>query len=198
MTSAHQRTVFTVRTLAQARLLTDPLRLRILKEFVEEPRTTKQVADRLGEPAPKLYRHVDALVDAGLLTLKREQRKRGTTERYLQAVATRFEVDRELFAPQGKAPAKRVNKDLAKMARSLFGDTQREFLANADLGDPNRMPPIAMRVMVRAPRHEVAQLRRKLLAWLEECQRLSDDHNGRDHEECAGLIVWYSLADSRS
>ena len=56
-----------VKDLEQARLLTDPFKLKLLEQFAAEPRTTKQVADHLGEKAPKLYRHVDALATAGLL-----------------------------------------------------------------------------------------------------------------------------------
>jgi hypothetical protein len=52
---------YIVKSLDQAKLLADPLRLRILQAFVREPRTTKQVADSIGENASKLYRRVDAL-----------------------------------------------------------------------------------------------------------------------------------------
>ena len=73
--------------LEQLKTLSDPLRLRVLEQFVLEPRTTKQVAVALGEKPTKLYRHVDALERVGLVRLVTTRRKRGTTERYFRAVA---------------------------------------------------------------------------------------------------------------
>ena len=51
---------YVVKRLEQAKLLTDPFKLKLLERFAGEPVTTKQVADRMGEKAPRLYRHVDA------------------------------------------------------------------------------------------------------------------------------------------
>lgn len=108
----------TVSSLEQARLLTDRIKLRLLMAFAEGPATTMQVADVLGEPPTRLYRHVDALVAAGLLELVGERRKRGTTEKYLRAVARRFEVDHALFTTE---PAENTNPlitDLFRMAEA--------------------------------------------------------------------------------
>ena len=58
---------YVVKRLEQAKLLTDPFKLKLLEGFARNPATTKQVADRMGEKAPRLYRHVDALVEEGLL-----------------------------------------------------------------------------------------------------------------------------------
>ena len=86
---------YVIKRLEQATLLSDPFKLKLLEGFAGKPSTTKQVADRMGEKAPRLYRHVDALVDEGLLTLVEEKPKRGTIERYYTTVAARFEVDPE-------------------------------------------------------------------------------------------------------
>ena len=83
---------YIVKRLEQAKLLTDPFKLKLLERFAGKPVTTKQVADRMGEKAPRLYRHVDALVEEGLLELVEERPKRGTIERYYKTVAERFEV----------------------------------------------------------------------------------------------------------
>ena len=189
------RSVFTLRTLTQARVLSDPLRIRILAEFVSEPRTTKQVADRLGEPPTKLYRHVDALFDAGLLELKEERRKRGTIERYLQAVASRFEVDRSLFASAGDQDLVIPPKELSGMVKSLFDETEREFLTHC--GDLSASPqsPILMRVVVRGSKKGVAKLRQKLETWLEECRELAPS-DAPAEVEYGGLIAFYPVAET--
>ena len=63
---------------------------RLLEALVLEPRTTKQVAEALGEKPTKLYHHVDALEKVGLIRLIRTQRNRGTLEKYYQSVARSF------------------------------------------------------------------------------------------------------------
>ena len=89
---------YIVKSLDQAKLLTDPFKAKLLERFAGNPATTKQVADLMGEKAPRLYRHVDALFEAGLLELVQEKPKRGTVERYFRTIASRFEVDPHLFS----------------------------------------------------------------------------------------------------
>ena len=75
---------YVIRDLAQLKVLADPLRVRILEALCEQPRTTKQVAERLGEKPTKLYHHVEALDRAGLIELHSTRpnraRSRNTSE----------------------------------------------------------------------------------------------------------------------
>jgi hypothetical protein len=80
--------------LQQVKALADPLRQRIIGAMSAEPRTTKQVAAILDQPATKLYHHVEMLHRVGLLWLVESRPKRGTTEKYFQAVARQFAVGR--------------------------------------------------------------------------------------------------------
>lgn len=73
---------------AVLKVLADPVRLRVLGAFVE-PSTPLAAARKLGM-GRGIYRHVDALVDAGLLVVVSTQRKRGTIERTLQSTARRY------------------------------------------------------------------------------------------------------------
>jgi hypothetical protein len=47
---------YIVKSREQAKLLTDPFKLKLLECFAGKPLTTKQVADQMGEKAPRLYR----------------------------------------------------------------------------------------------------------------------------------------------
>jgi DNA-binding transcriptional ArsR family regulator len=95
--------VYTLKTLDQVKVLADPLRVRILESLCEE-RTTKQVADFLGERPTKLYHHVDALEKAGVIRLTRTRQNRGTLEKYYLAIARAFRMDPQIFSatPRGK------------------------------------------------------------------------------------------------
>src|SRR3954447_5228118 len=77
-------------SVAEMRALAHPLRLRILELFAETPRTTKQVADLLGQPPTRLYHHVAALERVGWLELRETRKNRGTIEKWYGTPAKRL------------------------------------------------------------------------------------------------------------
>jgi len=65
-----------------ADVLLHPQRLAIVRELAGEQLTTKQLAARLPEiPQATLYRHLGALLDAGIVVVVAERKVRGTPER---------------------------------------------------------------------------------------------------------------------
>jgi len=182
---------YVVKRLEQAKLLSDPFKLKLLEGFAGKPSTTKQVADRMGEKAPRLYRHVDALAEEGLLKLVEERPKRGTIERYYTTVAARFEVDPELFSPSTGN-----ENEMVDMIRSLFRDTESDLLRiineqEGDTDNPDDLP-LVMKVAIRGSRDEIAGLRRKLDSWLEACEVLATaDDQSEDSVSYNGLLAFY-------
>jgi DNA-binding transcriptional ArsR family regulator len=69
--------------MASAELLVHPVRLRIIKAFLEDRAlTTSEVVDELGDvPSGSVYRHVSLLAKAGVLRVVAERRVRGSVER---------------------------------------------------------------------------------------------------------------------
>ena len=185
---------YIVKRLEQAKLLTDPFKLKLLERFAGDPVTTKQVADRMGEKAPRLYRHVDALVDEGLLTLVEEKPKRGTIERYYKTVADRFEVDPGLFSP-----ASGVAGDALDMVRSLIRDVEAElsdcFVRLRDAEPERAELPVVMKVSMRGRPEEIQRLKDKLDQWLNEARSLSGDEDDDDLESWSGLLAIYPKHD---
>ena len=123
---AAQGESYTLTDLEQIRVLADPLRLRILECFCQQERTTKQVADLLGEKPTKLYHHVDALRRIGLIRMTRTQQNRGTLEKYFLSVARRFEADPGLFSAADRGSEGEVEA-LSSMVSAMFGTTTREL-----------------------------------------------------------------------
>src|SRR5262245_12600898 len=103
--------VYTLTDLAQVKVLADPRRLRILEAFGEE-RTTKQVAELLGEPPTRLYHHVLALERIGLIRRTRTRQNRGTVEKYYRAIAKAFRADSGMFGSAGETTVSRVTSGL--------------------------------------------------------------------------------------
>jgi predicted ArsR family transcriptional regulator len=182
---------FSIKSLDQARLLTDPFKLMLLEHFSQGPITTKQVADALGEKAPKLYRHVDALVAAGLLELVEERPKRGTVERYYKAVAQRYELDPDLFDTKSGTRSETV-----ELVRSLFRDAQTELLSlDADSIEDLPFPPIVLRISGSGSLEAIERLSAKLQDWIEECADLNEESADTD-QSFAGLVAFYPRKQS--
>lgn len=67
--------------LARGRALASPLRLRILRLCLHEPRTNRELAELLGVNPGSMLHHVRALADTGFLRAEPERRgKRGARE----------------------------------------------------------------------------------------------------------------------
>lgn len=175
-----------IKDLEQVRLLSDPLKLQLLQAFAESAKTTKQVAAELGESVTKLYRHVDALHDSGLLEVVEEKQKRGTIERTFRAVAQRFEADHSLFSD---APGDEGTDAAREMLR--ISETEiLNVLANAH--DEDEEQAIVMRIRGRATPEKIAELRATLQDWLESVPNC-DQSPGEDAREIGGLIAFYQI-----
>ena len=187
---------YVVKRLEQAKLLTDPFKLKLLERFGGKPVTTKQVADGMGEKAPRLYRHVDALAEEGLLELVEERPKRGTIERYYRTVAGRFEVDPNLFSTSSG-----VADGALDMLRSIFRDTESDLVRIFDQlkdGEPDPEDlPLVMRLGIRGTAEEIQRLQEKLDEWMEECKSLScDKEDTPDMKSYSGLLAFYQRPDN--
>lgn len=181
--------VLKIRDLEQIRLLSDPFKLQLMQCFTEEPRTTKQVAAELGESVTKLYRHVDALFDAGLLEIVEEKQKRGTIERTFGSVAQRFEADHALFSGDGKGDGISAARDALRVVE----DEIIEALASTRLDEEDKT--LLMRLRCKASPKRIAELRRTLQEWIDSTAVESDDDDDGDLEEVGAFVAFYPVDD---
>lgn len=178
--------VFKIKDLEQVRLLSDPLKLQLLQTFAESAKTTKQAAAELGESVTKLYRHVDALHDAGLLEIAEEKQKRGTVERTFRAVAHRFEADHDLFVDDDRGEGSLAAREMLRVVEDEIVNA----LANKDKDDSQEA--ILMRLHCKASPQRIAKLGEALQAWIELAQEDSDEQTD-EMQEVVAFIAFYPL-----
>lgn len=179
---------YKINDIEQLRLLGDPLKLRLVQAFAEGEKTTKQVAQELGERITKLYRHVDALHDAGLLEIVSETQKRGTIERTFRAIAERFEVDRTLLSDTESTHGDEAIRELLRA-----GETEilRAIEITRDEEDPNLL---VTRFRIKGSREQITRVRKSLEQWLESIQQNQEEVPG-DYEEAGAMIAFYPIVN---
>ena len=142
------------RNVADLRALAHPLRLRMMELFAESPRTTKQVADLLGQPPTRLYHHVAALERSGLLVLKETRQNRGTVEKWYAGVA------QQLGTPPGKGTSAAPQRGARRaLAATILDQAKHELLS---MPPKAKEAPLLARLVVATPRSKIAAIRKRL------------------------------------
>jgi len=187
--------VYTISNLDQVKVVADPLRVRILETIVLEPRTTKQIAELLGEKPTRLYHHVDALAEAGLIRLVDTRPVRGTTEKYYQAVARSFRTDPGLFSRSDAGDDEaRALADVATTVLSNVTEEVRELiLSGYDIASAE--DGLLSYVEVHASEDEIRALHDRLMAFLNDLQEMCcDDTEAPDGERRYRFsLAWFPL-----
>ena len=145
---------------ADLRALAHPLRLRILELFAEGPKTTKRVAELLGEPPTRLYHHVAALERSGLLELKETRKNRGTVEKWYEAISRTMGVTESGKPKPGESASRRA------VAMTVLEQAKRE-VANA-MTNRGSEPPLVARLVMSAPPAMMPSVRQRLYSFLKE------------------------------
>ncbi len=166
-------TVHVLTDLEQVKVLAHPLRLRILEPLCDQARTTKQVAEILGEKPTKLYHHVDALERAGLIRLEKTRQKRGTLEKYYRAIAESFRADPQIFS---SGPG-------AEESWAMIGATVLETAVAELRGMKPRAKEHAIfaGVRIRARPSDIAELQAKIERWVEEVTTIDTEGGEIDY-----------------
>jgi DNA-binding transcriptional ArsR family regulator len=101
-----------------AKVLSDPLRQRILRTLVNHGAQTSSGLSRLmGLPAAKLHYHLTKLEAVGLVELDHEARINGIAARYLRAVARSFRLEQTIVR---QSPA--LMNSVLGLAREQFDE----------------------------------------------------------------------------
>jgi DNA-binding transcriptional ArsR family regulator len=178
-----------LRSLDQIKALAHPLRQRLMEAFSMEPRTTKQVADMLGERPSRLYHHVAALEEAHLLELVETRQKRGTIEQYYQAAARKFRINRDLleFAEDNAG-----HTDVYDLIVGALEDTLLQFQhpsTQRAIAAPSEKLVFVRAQSLKVTPAQIADLRSRLDAWLDDCQSETPSSDAKQQGMSHALTV---------
>jgi DNA-binding transcriptional ArsR family regulator len=185
---------YTMTSLEQIKVVANPLRVSILEAICLEPRTTKQIAEILGEKPTRLYHHVDALAEAGLIRLVDTRQVRGTVEKYYQAVARAFRADPGIF--QQANEDKDGSQTIADVATTIMERTTEEvrdlLLSGYDLNSEE--DGILGFVEVRASESEIHEINERLMGFLKDLEEQGAGVEPAEGDRRFRLnIAWFPL-----
>lgn len=163
--------------LDQLRAVAHPLRLRMLELFTQGARTTKQVAELLGEPPTKLYHHANALERAGLLKLARTRRNRGAVEKwYVAAMGT--------VSGRRLSESRPMKQAISGLAAVALEESRREV--ELALRKPDGPRPLVMRLTAFGDEHRIAEIRKSIHQLVKELR----DQKGETRREDKDAQRW--------
>jgi len=180
----------------QVKALADPLRIRILEVLCTAERTTKQVAEQLGEKPTKLYHHVEALEKAGLIRLAHTRPKRGTIEKYYMAVARQFKADSRIFSAADASSGAPEGDALHAMITSVFERTAEEMrtlIAKNSGREGFERQGVFSYLEVRADRKHARQIQGRLKSLLKSVEAANTVKTLREGAKKAAAKKRYRL-----
>ncbi|RSD26899.1 ArsR family transcriptional regulator [Mesobacillus subterraneus] len=85
--------------LEQQKLISSPIRVKIIYLLAMKAMTAKQVADELGKSAGSIHYHIQQLFNGGILELEETKENRGIIEKYYRSKATHFNLKNDEEKP---------------------------------------------------------------------------------------------------
>lgn len=171
---------FIISDLDTLRVAAEPLRMQILEVLIQQPLSVRQVAEKLGQSASKLYYHVNLLEKHGLIRLVETRQVANLVEKFYRAAAAGFEVDPGLLSftiDQGKATYQDI---LAGTLDTTREDILRSFQAR--LFDRERgAPPQPRRALINR-----------------QVSRLTEERAGEFLERLEALVKEFEAAEKES
>ena len=155
--------------------------------FAESPKTTKQVAELLGQPPTRLYHHVAALERAGLLVLTERRQNRGAVEKWYAGVAQQIQS------------GVRQKGDAARAARRAVAATALEQARQEMLAIPFGAKEVALltRLIIVTPPAKIPAMRQWLIDSVQRLRTefaVDDQSTDTNAEQCERWALTLAFA----
>ena len=149
-------------TLEQFDALMSPQRLR-LAEVLSAPKTAKEAAEELGVPVTRLYYHLNALAEHGLIRVVAQRPKGALVERVFQVAGTSMRPSKAFLEKYGAEGLVEVTALAFRHAESRFVAAVRAGHVGFERDNPERTASIGLSAM-RLTRERLSELVERLEA----------------------------------
>lgn len=185
------RTTFEVEDIHILEVINNPLRLRILNQLASEPKTVREVAERMEVPVTRLYYHLNLLEEAGVIEVVETRKSGARLQRVYRAIATRFQPGPELLSNVED------KRQLAEAAAGAVLDGARldavagllRHFGFMEGADPDEVPGNLGRTVVPMSREAAVELTERIGELMAEINERED----LDGEEYAFSFVFFPM-----
>ncbi|MEM7114079.1 MAG: winged helix-turn-helix domain-containing protein [Chloroflexota bacterium] len=178
---------FIIDDLDTLRVVSDPLRNQILELLILDKLTVKQIGDRLGLAASKLYYHIRQLEKQKLIAMVETRMVANLQEKYYRAVANTYMVDPELLSFHSEDGPDNINS----VIRSTLNSTREDFMRSLEAGllqtlkqpqegEPSRA--FLTRHLSRIPKARVDEFITQLEQFMKDFEAADVDDDQGDEE----------------
>ena len=171
------RQYFVIDTPEQLKVLSDPLRIRLLTTIIVKEATGKQLGDEFQMSASKIHYHLRELENNGLAEVVRTEEKNGIVQKFYRAVALDYVVS-ETLLPSGQWDPSMMQEVMAnqlRIARSRVYETNEAFFQVFPNDQRETQPLIHGIWEVKASRQALWTWKKKFRALMEELSDLEKE-----------------------
>lgn len=126
-----QEPIFIIDNLDTLKVLADPLRLQLLELLVLRPQTVKELGEKLGLTANKLYYHINQLEEHGLVEVVETRQIANMIEKTYGATTEELHIDPELLSFTTSGGRENVYSMLLSTIDATREDLMRSLQARA-------------------------------------------------------------------
>jgi DNA-binding transcriptional ArsR family regulator len=177
---------YLIKDIETLRVIADPLRTQIMELLVHDSMTVRQVAEKLGLAAGKLYYHFSLLEKHGLVHVVETRQVANMIEKLYRATAASLDVDPSLLTFTTEQGKESIHALLTAMLDSTREDLQRSLQARAfslERGaDPKQRRVLVNRLMSRIPDAQAEEFTERLESLLKEFELADQDPNLSEEE----------------
>jgi DNA-binding transcriptional ArsR family regulator len=192
---------FRITNLETLKVLTDPLRLRIVEELIDGPRTVKQLARTMEMKPTKLYYHINLMEEHGLIRVVSTRVVSGIIEKLYHVRAFNYPMDRSLMGMSEAAE----DEGLPAMLASVLEHTGQEIKRSIKSGlitMSEQLPEKRTFMMLRSfglhSKDDIHEFITRFEALLEEFNdRGSEDREGEEYRVYGMTLALYPTHHTR-
>ena len=93
----HLKDIHVLNTLEEIKIVSDPIRLEIIMNLGDQPKTAQDLSELMKMSRPKLHYHLNILEDKGIIEVVDTEQINGITQKYYLPVARALVPNTELF-----------------------------------------------------------------------------------------------------
>lgn len=177
----------------ELKAVSHPLRQRILALMVRRGELSGREVLELVPDAPKNpYYHLEVLCGAGLIRLVREEKRRGSSERYYAPVARTYSMDPGELVGGGSPGAGEVRAGVLSVARNgaeAALDGLARALEREPIGAEGDVPFVNL-CTFRVHPGRADELRDRLKTWLEDMAEAAREGAELEDDECVDYTLY--------